>query len=127
LDVRLADLDALALAVREPRARTQIREAIVAYRAGAYRAAVTATWIAVALDILAKIQEVAQSGDGAAREFAARFERARAANNIPQLQQLENDLLKQAKETFAFVGAIEADMLRRLADDRNRCVHPTFM
>lgn len=127
MDVRLADLDALALSVRDPRARAQIREAITAYRAGASRAAIIATWVAVALDILAKIEEVAQNGDGAGQEFIASFERARASNNIPQLQKLESDLLNQAQGKFAFFGTIEADLLQRIAADRNRCAHPTFV
>jgi hypothetical protein len=41
--------------------------------------------------------------DGAAQAFVARFEQARAANNVPHLQKLENDLLRQAQETFGFI------------------------
>ena len=43
----LTDLDELVLTVRYPDSRTYIREAMIAYRGGANRAAVVSVWVAV--------------------------------------------------------------------------------
>lgn len=57
-DINLTDLDELAQQVKDKRSRTYIVEAINAYRGGAYRAAIVATWIAVIYDILLKLREL---------------------------------------------------------------------
>ena len=49
----LADLDELVHAVALTRHVDIIAEAISCYRAGAYRAAIVTTWIAVCYDIIA--------------------------------------------------------------------------
>lgn len=61
-DVNLTDLDELAQKVRDEQSRIYIVEAINAYRGGAYRAAIVATWIAVVYDIIAKLRELAKQG-----------------------------------------------------------------
>ncbi|MBD2609761.1 MAG: hypothetical protein RMY62_004475 [Nostoc sp. ZfuVER08] len=60
---RLTDLDELVLTIRDKSSRSYILEAVNAYRGGAYRAAIVATWIAVSYDIIAKIRELASQSD----------------------------------------------------------------
>jgi hypothetical protein len=107
MDSALSDLDSLSLTVRDNRARTYIREAIAAYRAGAVKSAIISTWVAVAFDILTKIREVAQGGDADANAFVAAFDNAAAANNIQRLLALEADLLEKATGQFNFFGPHE--------------------
>src|SRR5437764_271504 len=59
----LADLDELVLQVRHQPTRTYVGEAVLAYRAGAYRAALVGLWVAVAYDLVAKLRELAALGD----------------------------------------------------------------
>jgi hypothetical protein len=63
LSARLTDLDELAQATRDPVSRAYVQEAIDAYRAGAYRTTIVAVWIAVIVDIIDKLRELALSGD----------------------------------------------------------------
>ena len=54
----LIDLDELVAECPDPRSRKYIRESVQCYKAGAYRAAVVACWIAVAFDLVDKIREL---------------------------------------------------------------------
>lgn len=56
----------LITTVRDQRSREQLMDAVRAYQSGALRACVVSTWVAVALDLTAKIRELADGGDGAA-------------------------------------------------------------
>ena len=53
--------------VRESASRAQLTEAVRAYQAGAFRAAIISTWVTVALDLVSKIREIAETGDRSAR------------------------------------------------------------
>jgi hypothetical protein len=50
-------------AVRDAGSRRLLGEAIRAYQAGALRSAINATWVVVAVDLIAKIRELAGDGD----------------------------------------------------------------
>lgn len=130
LSSQLADLDELVLTVRDSRSRAYIAEAVAAYRAGARRTALIATWIAVAFDVIAKLRELGASGDRAASEFIAELDSAiasRDARRIQRLQAIENALLETARDQFALLTPHEADALDRLKNDRNLCAHPAFV
>ncbi|WP_372397760.1 hypothetical protein ABMY26_27615 [Azospirillum sp. HJ39] len=122
----LTDLDALALTVREPRSRDYIQEAIAAYRAGAYRAAIVATWVAVSFDLTIKIREIAVDGDGQANEEMAAFDGWVQAGNQGKLQEFEGKLLGKVQSRFGFLNAQDVLHLERLKEDRNHCAHPSF-
>ena len=72
----LYDLDELAQSVRDKFSQAYIREAINAYRGGAYRSAIVSTWVAVTYDVLVKITELANQGDGRATAFANQYRKA---------------------------------------------------
>lgn len=127
LTSQLADLDELVLTVRDSRSRAYIAEAVVAYRAGARRTALIGTWIAVAFDVIAKLRELAASGDGAARAFTSELDGAIDSRDPRRLQTIENGLLEAARDQFALLAPHEADALARLKDDRNLCAHPAFV
>lgn len=123
---RLADLDELVLRCRHERARSYIQEAVTCYRAGAFRAAIVATWVAVAYDIIDKLHELALTGDTAAEQQTERFERIRATGDITQSLHFERGLLDLARDQFELVSHLEHLDLTRLQEDRHRCAHPSM-
>ena len=76
-----ADLDELVLNCRDHRAKNYITEAVASYRAGAYRATIVATWIAICFDIIEKIRELALAGDIQAENLAKEIEDSRVKND----------------------------------------------
>ncbi|MCY7331603.1 MAG: hypothetical protein LH649_02875 [Pseudanabaena sp. CAN_BIN31] len=126
-EVRLTDLDELALTVRDRTARSYIVEAIDAYRGGAYRSSIVSTWIAVTFDIISKIRELSNQSDPMAQDFISTLDEAIKSKNIKKLQIIEEDLLKIATEKFEFLSNQEQADLTRLKDDRNLCAHPAFV
>ncbi|MGK8887293.1 hypothetical protein [Burkholderia gladioli] len=121
----LIDLDELVAECPDPRSRKYIRESVQCYKAGAYRAAVVACWIAVAFDLVDKIRSLAASGDAMASETIGAFDRARQSNDVRAALAFEKDLLSVARDKFQFISHIEFVDLQRLVDDRNRCAHPS--
>jgi hypothetical protein len=126
-EVRLTDLDELALKVRDRIARSYVLEAIDAYRGGAYRSSIVSTWISVTFDIISKIRELANQGDPMAQHFITSLDQAITNKQIRQLQNIEEDLLKTATADFEFLSDHEQIDLARLKDDRNLCAHPAFI
>lgn len=125
----LTDLDELLFQVRDKNSGVYISEAINAYKGGAFRTAIVSVWIAVAYDIISKIIEIANQGDGRAVEFKKKFEGYTSnitPEHIKQLQEIENSLLDNAFKDYEFINKYEHAHLSRLKDDRNKCAHPAF-
>lgn len=123
----LTDLNELAASVRNPVSRTYLMEAVAAYQAGIYRAAIISTWIAVSYDVIAKVRELAAGGDPNAVRMISELDGAIAGRNVPQLQRIETGLLVQARDDFEFLGSHEFTDLERLREDRHLCAHPAFV
>ena len=122
----LHDLDELATSVRDQTSKELVLEAIAAYRGGALRAAVVATWIATVYDIISKARELEVQGDGTAAVLIKELDAARDNGNIRKQQELEAALLAKAKEDFEFLTPDEHRHLERLREDRHLCAHPAF-
>jgi hypothetical protein len=128
----LTDLDELLLSVRDRNSREYISEAIANYRARSYRSAISATWVAVAYDIISKIRELAFHGDAAAKKFvndldaAIHFKQSDYSEATKRLQFIENGLLDVATRDHEFLSSQELIDLKRLRDDRHQCAHPAF-
>jgi hypothetical protein len=128
----LTDLDELVLTCRTERGRDYIQEALLSYRAGAYRAAIIATWIAVVFDLVDKLRELDASGDAQAKAEMAKFDAllAKIALNDPQALkgalQWERDIIDLAHKQFQLLDDYQTTDMRRLFYDRNRCAHPTY-
>ncbi len=121
----LVDLDELLLRCRDERARAYISEALACYKAGAYRATIISTWIAVTFDVIDKLRELSLAGDKAAAQIIEEFDAITAAHNIPRAQQFERDLLTVARDKFELISPQEYVDLERLQQDRHRCAHPS--
>lgn len=121
----LTDLDELLEQVRSTYSREYLSEAITTYRAGAYRAAVAITWVAVCIDIMEKIRELSAEGDRAAKELEETLNKL-SSDDTKAMQAFEGSLLIDAKEKLNIISAVEQKQLQRIKEDRNLCVHPTF-
>lgn len=121
----LADLDELVLRCRDERAKAYMGEALACYKAGANRAAIIATWIAVTFDIIDKLRELSLADDKAASDVIDDFDAITAAQDVPRAQKFERELLKVARDKFELISPQEFIDLDRLQADRHRCAHPS--
>ncbi len=122
----LEDLDELTLRCRDEKARAHIAEAVASYRAGAFRSAIVATWIAVCFDVIEKLRELTLAGDKEAELQVQAIEKTHRTNDVTAALKFERELLGLAKDKFELLSPIEYEDLRRLQDDRNRCAHPSL-
>lgn len=122
----LTDLDELTLRCRSEKAKVHLVEAVGCYRAGAYRASIVATWIAVAFDMIDKLGELALAGDAVARTHLEKAQSARALANLRAALDFEREIPKLALD-LEFISPVEFIDLERLIEDRNRCAHPSML
>jgi len=128
----LADIEALMLRCHFEQSRQYITEAVQCYRAGAFRAAIVSTWIAVVFDLIDKVRELAVSGDAAAAALETKYQ-----TYITQIEQnnpigvksaleFEREILETCRVTLQFFDPQQFTDLQRLREDRHRCAHPSF-
>ena len=122
----LEDLDELTLRCRDEKARQHIAEAVASYRAGAFRSAIVATWIAVCFDVIEKFRELALAGDKEAEHQVQDIEATRRTGDLTRALKFERELLELAKDKFELISPLEYIDLDRLQADRNRCAHPSL-
>ncbi len=122
----LEDLDELTLRCRDEKARQYIAEAVASYRAGAFRSAIVAAWIAVCFDIIEKFRELALAGDKSAEKQVQDIDATRRAGDLTRALKFERELLEVARDQFELISPIEYIDLSRLQADRNRCAHPSL-
>jgi hypothetical protein len=120
-------LEDLTNEVRDTRSRDRLAEAVRAYQSGALRPAIIATWVAVALDLVNKIRELADLGEPAAMAYVKELDGAIAAQSPKALARLERELLDRCRDEFEFIEHREHIELTRLLDDRHVCAHPGFV
>jgi hypothetical protein len=122
----LSDLDEMVLSCRSEEARNYVGGA------GAFRACIVSTWIAVVFDLIAKIRELALSGDAAAQEIVNNLNSWQPlievgdAGAIKNSLEFERDVVRIANDRFGFFEGLQVLDSHRLRDDRNRCAHPTY-
>lgn len=122
----LADLDELLLACRDQRAKDYMFEAIASFKASAFRASIVATWVAVCFDFIAKVHELALTGDKEAEKLSNEINEARARQDLSWSLKFEKNILEYARDKFELISPIEFTDLERLQEDRNRCAHPSM-
>jgi len=129
---RLTDLDELVLKCRTQQSKEYIAEALACYRAGAYRAVIVNTWIAIVYDLIDKLRELSISGDKGAKKLIDDFENHQKQIDdgneqaIKAALEFERNILKISKEEMQFFDKQQYIDLERLREDRHRCAHPSF-
>lgn len=128
----LLDIEVLALRCRSEQSRTYISEAILCYRAGAYRATIVSVWIAVIFDLVDKIRELSLAGEAKAIPIWTRYEKYIQQINDGNTQgiqaalEFERELIHICKNDLQFFDQQQMVDLQRLREDRHRCAHPSF-
>ncbi|MGI0486196.1 hypothetical protein ACN4EK_12210 [Pantanalinema rosaneae CENA516] len=128
----LADIEALSMSCCSEYSKEYISEAILCYRAGAYRAAIVSTWIAVVFDLIDKIRELSLSGDANAKQLEQQYEKylqqIEEGNDqgVKLALEFERGILVVCKEKLQFFDQQQFIDLCRLREDRHRCAHPSF-
>ena len=126
MDANFIDLDILLTRVRDPQSRLYFLDAVKAYKAGALRASLTAAWVALAYDLIAKYRELSALGDAAAGTFLLSWDNATAISDVRQLLQLEAKIIEDAADNTQAISQISRRHLERLREDRHLCAHPAF-
>lgn len=132
MSATLQDVETLVLTCRSEQSREYVSEAVRCYKAGAYRAAIVNTWIAVVFDLIDKVRELALSGDAAAKALETQYE-----TYLKQIEQgndqglkgaleYERDILSTCRNKLQFFDQHQYLDLVRLKEDRHRCAHPSF-
>ena len=88
----MRDLEELLSLVRDRESKKYFEEGIKAYHAGAYRASIVETWVAVALDLISKIRYLSERQDSQAIDFVKHLDNAIQSANKAKLQKIENEL-----------------------------------
>lgn len=122
----ITDLEEQVARVRDHRTRTYYSDAVRCFRAGAFRSAVTAAWVSVAYDIIAKYRELDTLGDAEARRFVLEWDQAIQGNQTAKLLEMERGILDHAHEKMAIIDIMTLRALKRLYEDRHSCAHPAF-
>lgn len=122
----LVDLDAELIRIRDFRSRLYFSDALKAYRAGAFRAAISSAWVALAYDLLRKYRELNGLGDQEARTFLTTWDNAVQAKDVAKLLESERALLDHAHLKTGIIDAMGLRTLKRLYDDRHLSAHPAF-
>ncbi|MBL7284684.1 hypothetical protein FPH17_09300 [Corynebacterium godavarianum] len=122
----MKDLAQVEIEIRDSKTKPLVSEAIRCYNAGAYRAALVSLWIAVNVDLIQKLQNLSDTGDGAARDYLRTFTNAIETRNVSQAQKFERTLLEKCTSDFDLLTHREYQELQRLREDRDLCAHPGF-
>jgi|GEM_PF-2618652 len=120
----LMDIDELIIKCSDNNSKLFIEEAVKSYKAGAYRACINNTWLALVMNITFKIEQLALMNDAEAIKQKDILDKIKVQNNIAGMLNFERDILKTAKEKFEFFDDITLIDLERIKEDRNRCSHP---
>lgn len=128
----LADIEALTLRCRSDQSKSYIAEANQCYRAGAYRAAIVSTWVAVVFDLIDKIRDLSVSGDANAIALEHKLTTYIGQINSGNQQgtskalEFERNILATCRDKLQFFDQQQFVDLERLREDRHRCAHPSF-
>lgn len=122
----LVDLDELILKCRNNSSKEFIREAVVSYRAGAYRSSIVSCWVAVCYDLIEKLRELALAGDKQAEKKVEELDKIHHNNDTDGSLRFERQILSFARDNLELLSKIEHDDLDRILKDRHRCAHPSL-
>jgi hypothetical protein len=128
----LADIEALSLTCHSEQSKGYIAESIKCYQAGAYRASIVSTWVALVFDLTDKIRELSLAGDTAAITLQHQFEsyigqlERGEAQGFKSALEFERNILQTCKQELQFFDPQQFIDLSRLREDRHRCAHPSF-
>lgn len=110
----------------DEQAKQHIAEAIVCYKAGAFRSCIIATWLAVVFNFIHKLRELAFVEDKEAKKIIQELETIQAGDKVSSSTEFEKQLLNKAKDDFELISNEEYKDLKNLYNTRHRCAHPSM-
>jgi hypothetical protein len=128
----LSDIEALVLKCRAEKSREHVAEAVLCYRAGAYRSTIVNAWIAIVFDLIDKIRDLARAGDANAQSLNSQYETYLAQINsgseqgVKKALEFEREILATCRDKLQFFDHQQFRDLCRLREDRHQCAHPSF-
>ncbi|MER7001411.1 hypothetical protein, partial [Streptomyces sp. NPDC000410] len=108
--------------------RPLVAEAYRCYTTGSARACIVLTWTAVCADLIHKLDQLAEDGEGEAKQLVQRVVGAQEkvdGGAVRTMQDMENSLLDLA-EKLELVDFVQKRELERLKEDRNLADHPSL-
>lgn len=123
----MIDLEVKINQVWHQEVRPLVAEAYRCYTMGSARASIVVTWTAVCADLIHKLHQLAEDGEGEAAAVVKKIDSAREKPDDKQavrtMQEVENSLLDIA-ERLELVDFVQKRELERLKEDRNLAAHP---
>jgi hypothetical protein len=124
--LNISDPEELVLKCQSAQSRGYIAEAVECYHAGAYRACIVSTWIAVVFDFVDKLNKLELAGDKNAQEKLSEFNDIREKGDVARSLKFERQIIDWALNEFELISPLEHRDLTRLVEDRHRCAHPSM-
>jgi len=100
----IVDLEELVLKCQSVQSRAYIGEAVGCYHAGAYRACIVSTWIAVNFDFVDKLQKLELAGDKGAKERLIEFNDIREKADVTRSLRFERQIIDWALNPFELIS-----------------------
>ncbi|WP_225641033.1 hypothetical protein [Streptomyces werraensis] len=124
----MMDLEVRVSQVWHQEVRPLVAEAYRCYTTGSARACILLTWTAVCTDLIHKLNQLAEDGEGEAAQFVKRIDDARGRPDreaVRTMLDVENTILDTA-EKMDLVDFVQKRELERLKEDRNLAAHPSL-
>lgn len=129
----ISNFEELTIRAANEGSRENIREAIRCYESGSFRAAIVSAYVAMCFDLLDKLRQLSEAGDGKAKteiEKLDKYNDQLKSGNVSVMKDIlefEKRLLDLFFEEFDFFDIHQYTDLKRLREDRHKCAHPTVL
>ncbi|MFJ5307440.1 hypothetical protein [Streptomyces sp. NPDC088350] len=124
----MMDLELKINQVWHQEVRPLVTEAYRCYTTGSARACIVLTWTAVCTDLIHKLYQLAEDGEGEAAQVVKRIDDARGKPDrdaIRTMLDVENTIL-DVSEKLDLIDFVQKRELERLKEDRNLAAHPSL-
>ncbi|MFI1063866.1 hypothetical protein ACH4TC_18505 [Streptomyces spororaveus] len=124
----MMDLELKINQVWHQEVRPLVTEAYRCYTTGSARACIVLTWTAVCADLIHKLYQLAEDGEGDAAALVQKIDKAREKPDreaVRTMQEVENTILDVAAK-LDLIDFVQKRELERLKEDRNLAAHPSL-
>jgi hypothetical protein len=124
----MMDLELKINQVWHQEVRPLVTEAYRCYTTGSARACIVLTWTAVCTDLIHKLYQLAEDGEGEAAQVVKRIDDARGKPDreaVRTMLDVENTIL-DVSEKLDLIDFVQKRELERLKVDRNLAAHPSL-
>ncbi|MFD3565032.1 hypothetical protein ACFWVU_36040 [Streptomyces sp. NPDC058686] len=124
----MMDLELQIKRVWHQEVRPLVAEAYRCYTTGSSRACIVLTWTSVCTDLIHKLYQLAEDGEGEAEALVKRIDGARGKSDrdaVRTMLEVENTILDVAAK-LELIDFVEKRELERLKEDRNLAAHPSL-